>query len=233
MPPASEQRWSSRLDRYRAFEQYFEMFNNGWEPDFSPTEHRRLVNLYDDSIRYGDRFLERLRADLGDDDPVFVVHADHGEEFGEHGRYGHQPYLTEELTHVPLVVCNAGTSGRVSRPVELRQLAPTIAELCGADHPFEVGSLFDVDREWVTSKVFAEGSRRAALRGEGWKYVASNGDRRLVDLSDDRSADEGNGDAVDEAAEVVEAALARHVAAEEERRVVRDAEEEIVTEEEL
>jgi arylsulfatase len=233
LPPKEYRRWSSRWDAYRSFRHYWEMLNSGWEPDFSEREHRRLVDLYDDSIRYGDAFLDRLRADFAADDPAIVVHADHGEEFGERGRYGHQPYLTEELTHVPLVVWNAGQRGRVERPVGLRSLAPTIADIAGASHAFEADSLVgdsdggdDSDgepRPWVTSKVFAEGERRVAVRTERYRFVTEPGGRALFDLdTDPREQTDLAADRPD-LADALGDAAAHHVASEREKRAIREA----------
>ncbi|SEF67283.1 sulfatase [Halobellus limi] len=235
MPPSDTQQWSSRSDKYAAFRQYWEMFDSGWTPDFSAAEHQRLIDLYDDSIRYGDQFLARLRDDLADDDPVFVVHADHGEEFGEHGRYGHQPYLYEDLTHVPLVVWNADERGRVEQPVELRQLAPTIAELGGAEHPFDVdGLLTDSEeaRPWVVSKVFAEGNRRAAVRTRSGKYIEESDRRELYDLSADPDEQRDRSDENPQSSAAFGDALRSHVHDEQERRAV-EAAREAVTEGEV
>jgi arylsulfatase len=201
------------------------MLNEGWEPDFSPAERQRLIDLYDDSIRHGDRFLSRLRHDLRDDDPVFVVHADHGEEFGEHGRYGHQPYLYENLIDVPLVVANAGERTRVERPVELRSLAPTIADLGGVPSALPGRSLLsdaNADRPWAFSKVFADGDRRLAVRTEELKYVSDADGRELYDLrlDPDEQVDLA-GDRAD-AVGAFDSLSDRHVAAERENRIISD-----------
>lgn len=234
MPPSDVQKWSARTDKYRAFKQYWEMFNNGWTPDFSEAERQRLVDLYDDSTRYGDQFLERLQTDLADDDPAFIVHADHGEEFGEHGRYGHQPHLYESLTHVPLVVWNAGRQGGVKRPVELRQIAPTIAELAGTSQSFAAPSLFEEqDRSWVTSKVFADGARRSAVRAEDGKFITDSERTELYDLASDPAEQRDLASDADDAAAPFRDALERNVAAERERSAMRTAGDEIVAEAEL
>jgi arylsulfatase len=227
VPPTDEQRWSSRRDKYVAFRQYFEMFNNGWEPDFSPRERQRLIDLYDDSTRYGDRFLDRLGRDLAEDDPVLVVHADHGEEFGAHGRYGHQPYLYEDLIHVPLVVSNAGREGRVERPVGLRSIAPTVADLAGADHSFPAPSLFEESDPWVTSKVFAEGTRRAAVRTARAKYLEGDSGGELYDLASDPDEQRNRVDDEAEAAAEFAGLLAYDRHAEAESRTIDDAADEL------
>jgi len=224
IPPAGSQRWSSRSDVLRSFQQYWWMLNAGWEPDFTPTERQRFVDLYDDSIRHGDRFVERLSRDLRDDDPVFVVHADHGEEFDEHGRYGHQPYLYENLVHVPLVIANAGHTGRVSEPVSLRSLPTTIAEIAGVPSLFSAPSLFaEPRRPWVVSKVFAEGSRRLAIRTRRYKYVQDASRRELYDLRLDPDEQVNVAGAHPRAIDVFADLAAEHVAAETEERTIDDA----------
>lgn len=228
MPPADFQQWSSRSDKYRAFRQYYEMFTGGWEPDFDPDERQRLIDLYDDSIRYGDAFLERIQQDLADDDPVFFVHADHGEEFDKHERYGHQPDLYEDLVHVPLVVGNVDRSETVERPVALRQLAPTIAELGGASHPFTVPSLFDEDeRPWVTSKVFAEGERRVAIRTQSGKYITEPGREELYDLTTDPDEQRDLSADHKETKTAFDRTVDHHVTTEQEKRTIRDGAAEI------
>jgi len=96
---SSEYRNQSRLAEFHA---NFEFWRQSHETPFSANVHKKLITAYDDSIRYSDAFLERLRGDLND--PVIAVHGDHGEAFGKHGNYGHEPFLYRENTHVPLVV---------------------------------------------------------------------------------------------------------------------------------
>lgn len=225
MPPTDYQQWSSRMDKYRAFRQYYEMFTGGWTPDFDDEERERLVNLYDDSIRYGDAFLKQLQTDLADDDPVYLVHADHGEEFGGHDRYGHQADLYEDLVHVPLVVGgNVDRSETVERPVALRQLAPTIAELGSASNPYTASSLFDdPKRPWVTSKVFAEGERRVAVRTESEKFITEPGREELYDLAADPTEQRDLSGEHPETAEAFRRTVDHHVRTETEKRSIRSA----------
>jgi arylsulfatase len=72
---------------------------------------RTLFNLiaqYDGSIAYWDSELRILVGALRDrgifDDAILVYTADHGEEFWEHGNWGHNRTLFEESIHVPLLV---------------------------------------------------------------------------------------------------------------------------------
>ena len=133
----------------------------------------RLQQAYADTVRYTDAFFEHIQS-ATDDDTVIVVHADHGEAFGEHGSYGHEPYLYEENIHVPLVVSGVPSSV-IEAPVSLRSL-PTLAVQLADDQfdPAALGTEFAVSR--------TADSRRVALRGRRLKYIRSPGGQELYDL---------------------------------------------------
>jgi arylsulfatase A-like enzyme len=97
-----------------------------------------LRGSYDDCIRYWDgvrlpALLRSLRREGLLDDTLIVVTADHGEEFAEHGRYGHKsPH--REVREVPLIMVWPGriAAGAVVRQrVTIMDLAPTILDLAG------------------------------------------------------------------------------------------------------
>jgi arylsulfatase A-like enzyme len=106
--------------------------------DLAPRDLEHLIALYDGEIAWTDRhlglMLERL-DELGlAGDTVVLVTADHGEEFFEHGLFGHRKTLFEESIAVPLVVRAPGIGRRglrVAEPVGIVDLAPTILELAG------------------------------------------------------------------------------------------------------
>jgi len=105
--------------------------NVGW---LSPAEIDTLINLYDADIRYVDDNIGRLLESLGNhlENTIIIVTADHGEAFGEHNSLGHGT-LYEELIRVPLIIAGPGIKAGavVSEPVELMDLAPTIADSVG------------------------------------------------------------------------------------------------------
>ena len=95
--------------------------------------------LYDGELAHTDaavgRLLERLRA--GPEDLV-VVTADHGEEFLEHGRYGHGYTLFDESVRVPWVMRLPGgahAGAVVDAPVGAVDLAPTVLDAIGLPVP--------------------------------------------------------------------------------------------------
>jgi arylsulfatase len=227
-PPAEHQEWSSRWDKYRSFRYYWEMLHSDWKPEFDESVRQQLIDLYDDSIRYGDAFLEQLQGDLAGDDPVFIVHADHGEEFGEHGRYGHQPYPSEELTHVPLLIAGVDESRRVQAPVALRELAPTISGIANTPHPFTGRDLLrdELDEHsWVTANVFADDERRIAVRTRERTFLRDDGQVTVVD----RGSGERENTSVTADRELPRL-FDSHVTNEREKRRLRDGIDRVVSE---
>jgi arylsulfatase A-like enzyme len=98
--------------------------------------HRdEILSLYDAGIHWVDKQISRLVQVLQQsrrwDETVFVVTADHGEEFLEHGHTYHSPTnLFEQLIHVPLLIRSPERSAmRLSRePFSLIHLAPTLLD---------------------------------------------------------------------------------------------------------
>ena len=140
-------------------------------PDPQKMNKRRLINSYDDAIYYSDTLLSKLIKDLSHFDPIYIVHADHGEGFGEHGYYKHPSFLYEESIHVPLVIYNADVKGRIDKPVSLLGLGPTILELIGEENEFPSESFLHEGKDWVISKVFEGGKRKVAVRTKDWKFI--------------------------------------------------------------
>ncbi len=96
------------------------------------------LNRYLNSIRLQDIFLQSLfdhYKDLGlYDDTVFVIVADHGEGFGEHGIYTHGNIPYEEGLRIPMIIHDPQrfeNGERVEAPVNQLDILPTIADLLG------------------------------------------------------------------------------------------------------
>jgi arylsulfatase A-like enzyme len=103
---------------------------------------QRIVALYDGEIHYTDhnvgRLLDTLQRAGRLDDTLVVLTSDHGEEFREHGMFGHGNTLYEESIHVPLLVrfpARVAAGRAVDEPASLVDLAPTILDLCDLPVP--------------------------------------------------------------------------------------------------
>jgi len=108
-------------------------------------EHQNAVALYDAEIRYTDEkligpLIQKLK-DLGlYERALIVVTSDHGEEFFEHGGWGHRHNLFDESLKVPLIIKfpEAQYAGRRITPiVSLIDIMPTILEAVSAGFPVE------------------------------------------------------------------------------------------------
>lgn len=110
------------------------------EPDaHGPREVATMRGLYDGDVRRNDRSfgaLVELLRQLGlYDDSLVVLTSDHGEEFGEHGGFGHGRTLFEEALHVPLIFKKpqgAGAGSRVATLVSGVDVTPTLLDWAGA-----------------------------------------------------------------------------------------------------
>ena len=110
----------------------------------SPAEAAFLSDRYDGGVRRVDEALAKFLAFLKETgvlrDTVVVITSDHGEEFLEHGRIGHEGTLYHELIAVPLLLSAPGVSAAThTDPVSLVDLAPTLLEL------LDIGAPTDLD----------------------------------------------------------------------------------------
>lgn len=102
------------------------------------SDQTRLEALHDGEITQHDavfgQFIERMKRLGVWDDTLFILTADHGEEFRDHDSWGHGHSVFEELLHVPLYVRLPGTvpAGlRVTDSVSPMSIPATMVELLG------------------------------------------------------------------------------------------------------
>jgi len=142
-----------------------------------------------------DRFVESL----------VVVTADHGEAFFEHGRFGHNVHLYDDMTRIPLILKFPDSDGiaprRIASLVETIDVMPTlldylgiarIAQLEGRSLMPEIrgGASGPEGEELVMSSV-TEVPLHAIRRGD-YKYIHAQGQERgeLYDLASDAGEQE-------------------------------------------
>ncbi len=149
--------------------------------EVSQSELEILINLYDGEISYTDEIIGWLLHRL--ENTMVIVTADHGDEFGEHGRFGHNT-VYDELLHVPLIMAGPGIEGGVviKNQVSLIDLAPTITDLVGIENPrsFQGESLLptlegqnNAGTGTISTYVclFGLRQRNIAYRTPDWKYI--------------------------------------------------------------
>ncbi len=98
------------------------------------------AGLYAGEVAFSDRevgrFLTALKRRDDWDRTVVIIHADHGQELFERGGEGHGSTLYEEQVHVPLLIRLPGFQPRrISTPVGLVDVAPTLTHLLALDDP--------------------------------------------------------------------------------------------------
>jgi len=105
-------------------------------------EHEEFINvLYDAAVRDADSRVGRIINTLAKngrwDDTLFILLSDHGEELGDHGGWQHDQSLYDELVRVPLMIRFPKgapfTPKRISQPVSLVDIVPTIMDYMGSD----------------------------------------------------------------------------------------------------
>jgi choline-sulfatase len=169
------------------------------EVELSEDQIRTARHGYYAAVSYlDDKVGELLRtlAEAGlDDSTAIVFTADHGEMLGERGLWYKMSFF-EASARVPLMLRLPGgaASARVTAPVSLLDLAPTLLELTGGDAGDELAdgldgaSLLGERSGPVTGEYLAEGLRAPAvmIRRGRLKFVACPGDPdQLYDLDDD------------------------------------------------
>ncbi len=175
-----------RINRYKMSHLYHKMMRNFRRPErMSSEEMDSLIGLYDANISYVDYNIGRLLGSLGSrlENTLVIITADHGEAFAEHNTLGHVGILYEELVHVPLIIAGLGIkAGTVVRePVELMDLAPTVAEMVvlGSVEGFHGRSLLPVirgikreTRGIIIARQFDDLYQRCiSYRTSDWKYI--------------------------------------------------------------
>jgi len=118
---------------YDPHDPYFEVPGYPASDDSDRARYVAIARYVDDEIA---RLVSGLKARGLWKDTLFVLTADHGDEFLDHGHRFHGATLYEEMVHVPLVMHVPGIKKRIiDGPVGHMELAPTMLELLGKKVP--------------------------------------------------------------------------------------------------
>ncbi|MGL5097769.1 MAG: sulfatase-like hydrolase/transferase, partial [Planctomycetia bacterium] len=167
----------------------------GWLVDHG--QWRPLVRSYLASIAFMDsqvgRLLDGLEASGKADRTVVALWSDHGWHLGEKGITGKNS-LWERSTRVPLVLKGPGvkSGAECNSPVELLDLYPTLADLCGLPPPPGVEGrslrplLADPAAPWPWAAVTTHNKGNHAVKTEAWRYIVyADGSEELYDVKVD------------------------------------------------
>lgn len=155
------------------------------------------INSYDGAIKYVDDFIGTMIQFLKKtkllERTIIILTSDHGEEFYEHGGYGHHQFY-RELLHVPLIIAAphfGNTQQKIVRLVRSIDIFPTILELLGIkiDFPIHGVSLAPPLKEDIDLVAAAEAEFLGwAVQRKNMKYIChqqKDPPRELYDLSKD------------------------------------------------
>jgi arylsulfatase A-like enzyme len=166
----------------------------------SNVSNRKLTNIknqYKNTIKYVDNELGKFFEELKNlglfENSLFILTADHGEEFREHGGFSHQCKLYDELIHVPLIMKGPKLPINLKKKnlISLIDLAPTILDYLNMDKcedfigksflPLLVKSDKTYKRQYVISESLTKDNkvslslddsfRVLAYRTEEWKLI--------------------------------------------------------------
>jgi len=113
------------------------------ELDTDAADRRAIKAMYDATLAYVDSqvgaIVDDLKARGRYDDFVIVVTSDHGEAMFQHGRWGHNDHLYDEMVHIPLIVKLPGNPSPVDGAddvmVSNMDIAPSLIEWCDLEPP--------------------------------------------------------------------------------------------------
>ncbi|MCJ7514893.1 MAG: sulfatase-like hydrolase/transferase [Dehalococcoidia bacterium] len=206
MPPPQyvRQLAGGRISRYKMARLYEKMLAT--PPQLSASEVEKLKSLYDANIRYVDDAIGWLlgKASRQLENTIVIITADHGDEFGEHGKLSHQTAY-DGIIHVPLIMTgpNVEAGQLVKDQVSLIDLPPTLADLVGLGevdtfHGESLLPLIKGERKAVRGVISAspfpgKQPRFLVYRTPGWKYIRTESadiegtvlKEELYDLSND------------------------------------------------
>jgi arylsulfatase A-like enzyme/thioredoxin-like negative regulator of GroEL len=118
---------------------FLHVFEPHWPYEAPEPFRSRFTNAYDGEVAAADaavgQFIQRLKALGVYDRAIIVLLSDHGEGLGDHGEGEHGVFLYREVLRVPLIVKLPSSQRRgetIAQPVQLIDVAPTIASLTGA-----------------------------------------------------------------------------------------------------
>lgn len=178
-PAAVAQAWRDLEHLYRA---------NWHGATITAAQRTRYIELYEQAVSYTDAQIGHLLQCLEErglaGNSIVVIVSDHGEEFLEHGRWGHwENNLYDEILKVPLIIGLPGQTGErvIRRQVRTLDLMPTLLELANCPPPegLEGSSLVPLwaaEDEPVApavsiSEMWRDAWQIIAVRNDEWKYI--------------------------------------------------------------
>ena len=175
------------------------------EITLSEKDLKHIIAHYDGGVAYADNGVGKILQQLSDsklmEKTIIILLADHGDGLGERGYFGRSSIerdtlsrLVNELCRVPLIIKHPGikTSKRISQPVQLIDLMPTILDFLSIKPPHTIdgislkelilnGKPLPKERMVITELR----PDKLALRIDNWELIYADGRVALFNLKDD------------------------------------------------
>jgi arylsulfatase A-like enzyme len=173
----SRQLWDRLKENYPDSEAYprFREYYFGKASE-NETIRRVVVSRYDASLRRTDSYvgdiISLLKSEGEYEDSIIIVNSQHGEQFGEHGKWRHDTSLYNEVIQVPLIIHFPGQKERkeIDSYVGNFDIFPTVADLVSDRIPESLRSqwrgkslLTVISGDSGARTIFAERLDRTAL----------------------------------------------------------------------
>ena len=120
---------------YRDDINYATLSKKKFNEDIGPIKNRYINSVHHLDMQYA-RIFEYLKAHQLLDNTIVVLIGDHGEEFMEHGFWGHNSTFVDQQVRTPLVIYKPGMKPLVSDQMTSHMdVVPTIMPLLGVSNP--------------------------------------------------------------------------------------------------
>ena len=165
----------------------YSTFNTTDDKWLSEPEKRQVIAAYYACISYIDTcvgiVMDALKDTGRENNTIICLWGDHGMHLGEHFLW-RKYTLFENAARVPFIIVAPGTAKAGSlcnRPVELIDIYPTLADLCGLKIPkgldgISMKSLLrDPSRPWKRAAFTSQSAKNHSLRTQRWRYTEWGG----------------------------------------------------------
>lgn len=155
---------------------------------------KAMVQAYLASIAFVDaqvgKVLDALKNSPYADNTIVVLWSDHGYHLGEKNRVAKQS-LWERSTSVPLIFKVPGINKSIvcDKPVQLLDMYPTLAELCGLPQPKHIdgnsltGLMQNPEIKWKHKALSFFGKGNVTVRDERYRFIQyEDGSQELYDM---------------------------------------------------
>lgn len=167
----------------------------------------KMIDIYDDKLSYIDqnlnKFFDFLKNEKRITNTLILLTSDHGQEFLDHGYFGHSARFYDELLHTPLILFGTRIKKlRIKKLVSQIDIAPTILHFYNILTPKHYRGhslLSNHTNRYIFSEaahnkkgiyiqnneIFSADFRTYSIRTEKWKYIYKKEGHELYNLIKD------------------------------------------------